>query len=133
MRARYKSPTGNGTVEVADNATLQTVLDELRSRTGLQRFTVKFGPPMAMQTLDLSRHAETARSLGLHGETLTIVPDEPRPVTPVLAEALAPSQPSAGPQLSTTQDNPGDINIPWPERDGNTPVRIHRKNFDYKG
>lgn len=120
MRARYKSPSGTGTIDLADNATLQTVIDELRSRTGIQRFTIKFGPPMAMQTLDLTRLTETARSLGLNGETLTMVPDEPRAITPPVTDAPTSSQSESRPQAqrSTAQENPEDINVPWPERDG---------------
>jgi|SRR5687768_6124789 ubiquitin thioesterase OTU1 len=120
MRARYKGPNGTGTIELADDVTLQDVLEELRSRTGLERFTIKFGPPMAMKTLDLARLGDTARSLGIHGETLTVVPDEPRPLTPSLADSqgASPGQRERQPSRAPRQDNPEDINIPWPERDG---------------
>ncbi|KAK0384214.1 hypothetical protein NLU13_8302 [Sarocladium strictum] len=123
MRARYKSPNGTGIIDLADDVTLQGVLDELRRCTGLGRFTIKFGPPMAMRTLDLTRHSETAKSLGLHGETLTIVPDEPRPLTPPSAGApAAPSHAGEGP--AATQENPEDMNVPWPERDGTLLLRV---------
>lgn len=115
MRARYKSPSGTGTIELADDVTLEGLLIELKIRTGVESFTVKYGPPMAMKTLDLSRRMETARSLGLHGETLTIVPDEMRAVTP---PAAAPQNDNAQISQTALQDNPEDINIPWPERDG---------------
>lgn len=107
MRARYKGPAGTGIIEMLDSATVQDVLDELRARTGIVSFTIKYGPPMAMKTLDLGQVSETARSIGLHGETLTIVPEE-APLAPDTTTQAA-SQPS---------ESPEDINVPWPGREG---------------
>ncbi|KAL6400383.1 hypothetical protein AUP68_16086 [Ilyonectria robusta] len=107
MRARYKGPAGTGIIEMPDSATVQDVLDELRARTGIVSFTIKYGPPMAMKTLDLGQVGETARSIGLHGETLTIVPEEAPPAPDTTTQAA--SQPSEGPE---------DINVPWPGREG---------------
>ncbi|KAI5460246.1 hypothetical protein BGZ63DRAFT_509537 [Mariannaea sp. PMI_226] len=113
MRARYKGPAGTGIIELPDSATVQELLNELQTRTGFVSFTVKYGPPMAMKSLDLSLAGETARSVGLHGETLTIVPAEapPAPIRPL--EAKEPRQ--AAPQ---SHSNIEDINIPWREREG---------------
>lgn len=107
MRARYKGPAGTGIIEMPDSATVQDILDELRARTGIVSFTIKYGPPMAMKTLDLGQAGETARSIGLHGETLTIVPEEAPPAPDTTTQAA--SQPSEGPE---------DINVPWPGREG---------------
>lgn len=123
MRARYKGPSGTGILEVADDATVQRVFDELKAMTGIGAFTLKYGPPMAMKTLDASQGAEVARSLGLHGETLTIVPDEQRPLSPVDPPSDVPpesiQEPRRGRQPRTqSNENPEDINVPWPEREG---------------
>ncbi|KAH7129302.1 hypothetical protein B0J13DRAFT_135143 [Dactylonectria estremocensis] len=112
MRARYKGPAGTGIIEASDSATVQDIVEELRARTGIDRFTIKYGPPMAMRTLDLSQVAETARSIGLHGETLTIVPDE-APPAPASVQAI--SQPS---------ENPDEINVPWSGREGTLLLRV---------
>lgn len=117
MRARYKGPAGTGIIELGDDATVKAVFDDLRSKTGLQGFTLKYGPPMAMKTLNIGQANEVARSLGLHGETLTIVPDEARPTPPPpqtsSTSQIRPSQPAPKPN-----DGPEEANIPWAERDG---------------
>ncbi|KAF4963862.1 hypothetical protein FSARC_8156 [Fusarium sarcochroum] len=85
MRARFKGPAGTGILEIPDDATVQTLFDELRTKTGISNFSIKYGPPMAMKTLETSQNDQIARSLGLHGETLTIVPEDipPPPAEPV--------------------------------------------------
>lgn len=115
MRARYKGPAGTGIIEIGDNATVKALFDDLRSKTGIGSFTLKYGPPMAMKTLDLGRANEIARLLGLHGETLTIVPDEARPVSPQTS-----STSQNRPPLPTPKSNDGaeEANVPWPEREG---------------
>lgn len=123
MRARYKGPSGTGILEVADDATVGDVFEELRAKTGIAAFTLKYGPPMAMKTLNLSQKADIARSLGLHGETLTIVPDERRVPSPVPAPSSTSSMPAAKhsrEQQPRTQsnENPEEVNVPWPEREG---------------
>jgi ubiquitin thioesterase OTU1 len=111
MKARYKGPAGTGIIELTDSATVGDLLSELRTLTGIASFTIKYGPPMAMKNLDLGLIGETARSAGLHGETLTIVPAE-EPPTPVKTEAAKSS-------ANRSSDNdPGDINVPWREREG---------------
>ena len=115
MRARYKGPAGTGIVEIPDEATVEALFDELRARTGIRNFTVKYGPPMAMRTIESSQRKAVARSLGLHGETLTIVPDEARPVTPPVTSTVHPpkSQPATSPS-----EGPEEVNVPWLEREG---------------
>lgn len=124
MRARYKGPAGTGVVEVNDDASVQSLLDEIRSKTGIERFSIKYGPPMAMKTLDQCHLNQTAKALGLHGETLTIVPDEARSVSPISAgpEIALPNQQQTRdsqqqPRLQL-DEQPEDINVPWPEREG---------------
>lgn len=135
MRARYKSPNGTGTIDLTDDATLQEVLNELKDRTGLQSFTIKYGPPMAMRSLDLSRLTETAKDLRLHGETLTIVPDEPRSITPIGDTVVnPPNNAESQNRRRSPQDGPEDINVPWPERDGTLcerPRSPKKHNTDY--
>lgn len=117
MRARYKGPAGTGIIEIADDATVQTLLDEIRARTGIVGFTIKYGPPMAMKTLDTSQGDRIARSVGLHGENLTIVPDEARPVSPTNMRDKTSEQSQSQPTHKPS-DSPEEVNIPWPEREG---------------
>jgi ubiquitin thioesterase OTU1 len=123
MRARYKAPSGTGIIELPDDATLDTLLGELRTKSGISSFTIKYGPPMAMKSLDLSQRDQTAKSLGLHGETLTIVPDEARPVSPLpqdkTSETVAQRQPE-----EPSKKGPEDVHIPWPDREGTLLLRV---------
>jgi hypothetical protein len=123
MRARYKGPSGTGVLQLPDDATVQNVLDEIRTKTGISRFVLKHGPPMAMKTIELKDSNISAVSLGLHGETLTVVPDEASPDT-ASANLIAPASNSQSnsnrPRNSGSQASgkPEDINVPWPEREG---------------
>lgn len=121
MRARFKGPAGTGIIEIPDDATVKTLFDELRSRTEIANFAVKYGPPMAMKTLDLSQSLEVARSLGLHGETLTIVPDEPRPILLDPSQAASSSAQAPTPK---SDRNPEEVNVPWPDREGTLLLRV---------
>jgi len=129
MRARYKGPSGTGIVDLSDEATVKDVFDVLRERAGVQSFTVKYGPPMSMKTISPPELHLSARSLGLHGETLTIVPEQPRPVTPPLIASEPEhgyrNQHSAQQRAQVGSDNTvEDITIPWPEREGTILLRV---------
>lgn len=123
MRARYKGPSGTGVLQLPDDATVQNVLDEIRTKTGISRFMLKHGPPMAMKTIELKDSNISAVSLGLHGETLTVVPEEAssdtapaNPIAPASDSQSNSNQPrNSG---SQTGGKPEDINVPWPEREG---------------
>lgn len=113
MRARYKWPGGTGIITLGDDATLGDVIQELASKTLLADFGIRFGPPTAMKALDMSRLHQSAKEIGIHGETLTIVPNE---------ERLAPSTERTGevrPERPQAQkERPQDVNVPWDARDG---------------
>lgn len=114
MRARYKAPAGTGIIELGDESTVKVLFDELRNKTGISRFTVRYGPPMAMKTLESSEG--NARSLGLNGETLTIVPEEAPPASSLDVQSAAQSRPSQ--PTSASRDGPEEAHIPWPDREG---------------
>lgn len=113
MRARYKWPGGTGIITLGDDATLGDIVKELTSKTLLTDFGIKFGPPTAMKALDMSRVNQSAKEIGIHGETLTIVPNEKRP---------PPSRQNTGEDRQerhqAQQKRPQDVNVPWDVRDG---------------
>jgi ubiquitin thioesterase OTU1 len=119
MRARYKGPDGTGIVELPNDATVQSLFDELRTKTGISSFTLKYGPPTSMTSLDLSQGDAIAASLGLNGQTLTIVPTEARPLTPPPAGSTS-NDAADLPQRTErpSRKSPDEISVPWPERDG---------------
>ncbi|KAM3485301.1 hypothetical protein MY3957_009981 [Beauveria namnaoensis] len=116
MKVRYKWPGGTGIITLGDDATLGDVVQELASKTSLSNFSIKFGQPTAMKTLDMSDLDQLAKKLRLHGETLTIVPHEAR---------SSPTKQFAGetgilePEIHRRQTMvPQDVHVPWEVRDG---------------
>ncbi|KAJ6439966.1 Cyclin PHO80-like protein [Purpureocillium lavendulum] len=97
MRTRFKSPSGTGIVELDDEATVGTLFDEIRARTGM---TVA---------------EQAAKSLGLHGETLTIVEDETASTQRSVQDTRASSQGRGAPQGDNSAE---EMVVPWPEREG---------------
>ena len=118
MKTRYKSPGGTGVLELSDEVTVQALFEEIRRKTGIRDFIVKYGPPMAMQTLDFSQRDAIAKSLGLHGETLTVVPNEALiDESPQTASQVRHPGPRDSNQVHPNTD-PQDIVVPWPQREG---------------
>ncbi|KAI0005207.1 OTU-domain-containing protein [Xylariaceae sp. FL0662B] len=72
MKIRYKAPSGGGTLEVDDGATVGQLLDTLKSSTGFADVTVKYGWPP--QALSADQDGRSVQSLGLQRESLTVVP-----------------------------------------------------------
>lgn len=119
MRARYKGPAGTGILEIPDDATVKVLFDELRAKTGITTFGIKYGPPMAMKTLEASKSDQFARSLGLHGETLTIVPEDvPPPAPPAPLQTGTAQHQAMTSRAAKLNESPEDVNVPWPEQGG---------------
>ena len=126
MRTRFKSPSGTGILELDDDATVEALLDEIKARTGIRRFIVKYGPPMAMKTLGPSYAHEAARSFGLHGETLTVVPEDSNDTPPESTTgARHLPRDKVGNRPSAQNDSADDMVVPWPEREG-TLCKLHQ-------
>lgn len=141
MRARYKGPAGTGVLTLDDAATVGQVFDEIRSQSGIADFTLKYGWPL--KTLDASQKAESAKSLGLNGETFTIVPSESTTTATATATATAPSAEAPASSslsgLSLNRDTsssfggpeppakgPEGVSIPWPDRQGTLCENTHK-------
>lgn len=135
MRSKYKSSEGSGIIEFDDGATLGTVYEMLRNETGINSFSIKIGPPMAMKTLDTRQMDVLARSLGLNNETLTIVSEDPKvePATMAATPGRMPQQTASHTPEKSSAADIDEIYVPWPARDGTLrrlyPVlsRIHKK------
>lgn len=111
---------GTGIIEVGDDATVQTIFEAIKTRTLIESFAIKYGPPTAIQTLSLDQRGLSAKSLGLHGETITIVPTEST-TRPSATDEISTSVPGYEKEARSDhspQNNPGDVIVPWPEREG---------------
>ncbi|KAL7619977.1 ubiquitin-specific protease otu1 [Parahypoxylon ruwenzoriense] len=94
MKVRYKAPSGGGSLELDDSATVGQLLESIKASTGYAEVMVKYGwPPKA---LDADQGYATLQSLGLQRESFTVVPVETSPPA-VAAENPQPAQEAAAP------------------------------------
>lgn len=117
MRSRYKSPAGTGIVEIDDGATVEVLFQALRAQTLIENFTIKYGPPTGMQTISLEHRELAAANLGLHGQTLTIVPGESKADISNIRRPPAFEFKHAEATLSNSNHFDDPI-VPWPQREG---------------
>ncbi|GKT89958.1 LOW QUALITY PROTEIN: OTU-like cysteine protease [Colletotrichum tofieldiae] len=130
MRARYKGPGGTGVVSLEDTATVGDLFNEIKEKTGIADFSLKYGWPL--QTLTLEQKDANAKDLGLNGQSFSIEPAQPRAITPPPAAPPAASRgPEAGgpaakkARLDPDADaTPSEISIPWPERESTLLLRV---------
>jgi ubiquitin thioesterase OTU1 len=133
MRARYKGPSGTGVLELPDDAAVGNIFEEITLKTGLSDFTLKYGWPL--KTLEPSQKDAIAKSLGLSGETFTIVPgasDEgPKGASSTRGQDQASVQETSTSQSSGRPNKrvrveeeasrargPEGVSVAWPDRGG---------------
>ncbi|KAK1975403.1 OTU-like cysteine protease [Colletotrichum cereale] len=130
MRARFKGPGGTGVVSLDDTATVGDLFIEIKDKTGIADFSLKYGWPL--QTLTLEHKDANANDLGLNGQSFSIEPAQPRAFTPPPA---APPATARGPEAggpaakkarldSDADATPSEISIPWPERESTLLLRV---------
>ncbi|OHE98528.1 OTU-like cysteine protease [Colletotrichum orchidophilum] len=121
MRARYKGPGGTGVVSLEDTATVQDLFNEIKDKTGIAEFSLKYGWPL--QTLTLEQKDANAKDLGLNGQSFSIEPAQHRAITPPPVAPAARAPEASGPASkkprfdSDADPTPSEISIPWPERE----------------
>lgn len=110
---------GTGIIELDDDATVQTIFDAIKTKTLIENFAIKYGPPIAIQTLSLDQRELSAKSLGIHGETLTIVPKEAKSSLSATDDTTsAPDYQKEARAGRSPENKSGDVIVPWPEREG---------------
>jgi ubiquitin thioesterase OTU1 len=90
LKIRYRAPSGGGTLDLDENATVRQLFDAIKEKTGSGEVTIKYGwPPKALAAdqADLS-----LVSLNLQRENLTVIPAERAPSpSPATAQPAAPA------------------------------------------
>ena len=118
MRLRYKAPSGGGTLELDDAATVAQLLEAVKQATSASEVTIKYGWPP--QALNLDQPDTSLQSLGLQRESLTVIPVENPSSSEVPATSAAPATsasasgavPSSRPPKGIKDQN---ISVPMPE------------------
>ncbi|EEP82107.1 conserved hypothetical protein [Uncinocarpus reesii 1704] len=88
MRVRIRGPSGQSTVSLQDTATVGDLLDQIKAKTALAGFDIKYGYPPRSLSLDQINRSTAITEIGvdLNGEQLIIIPKagasstEPPPV-----------------------------------------------------
>ncbi|KAH8653314.1 hypothetical protein BX600DRAFT_440400 [Xylariales sp. PMI_506] len=104
IKIRYRAPSGGGTLELGESATVADLFTVVKEQTGSSDITVKYGwPPKALahDQADLS-----VVSLGLQRESLTIVTNESTQSPAASAALPPPSAPPAQAASSLTKSLP---------------------------
>lgn len=85
LKIRYRAPSGGGTLDLDENATVGQLFDAIKEKTGSSDVTIKYGwPPKALA----ADQAELSLvSLNLQRESLTVVLAERAPSPPPAAPA----------------------------------------------
>ncbi|KAL1958453.1 hypothetical protein VTO42DRAFT_4317 [Malbranchea cinnamomea] len=133
MRIRVRGPSGQSTVLLEDTATIRDLCGQIREKTGLSSFDVKYGyPPKPLRLDQFDQGAKLADTgVKLNGEQLIITRKEGSAASsstpslhqqqqqqqqkrpPAAAVAAVASQPSRGDGLSAAQspDNPSLLSL----------------------
>ncbi|KAH8196043.1 hypothetical protein TruAng_009789 [Truncatella angustata] len=117
LKIRYRAPSGPGTLDLDDDATVKQLFDAIKEKTSSSDVTIKYGwPPKALTTEEAGA---SIVSLNLQRESLTVVLAEAAAPSPSPAPSLPqPSAPSAtiGPEASLGQkdvkDGPVTVQMP---------------------
>ena len=87
MRTRLRAPGGASTLQLPDDATVSDLIAQIKEKTSLSNFDVKYGYPPRPLVLDQYPKSQALSTLDvkLNGEQLTIsARDPPEEQTPVV-------------------------------------------------
>jgi ubiquitin thioesterase OTU1 len=121
LKIRYKAPTGGGTLEIQDDATVGQLFDALKEKTGHSVIAIKYGWPPRSLTPDQMDTAITA--LNLHRESLTVSAER----------ALTPPPATPQPAAATSANELGDFSNTGSKNIGDKPVTVLMPTGTYLG
>ncbi|ORY67236.1 uncharacterized protein BCR38DRAFT_337697 [Pseudomassariella vexata] len=117
-KIRFKAPSGQGVVELEDDATARQLTDAIKTKIDSTDITIKYGWPL--KTLGSDQLDATILSLNLQRENLTIVPAESRVPSP------APTPTNKVTEKAPSRRNPEDVNVQIPGKPGDPSFLILR-------
>ncbi|KAJ3560330.1 hypothetical protein NPX13_g9340 [Xylaria arbuscula] len=133
MRIRFRGPSGGGSLELHEDATVTDLMSALEAETGSGVTAVKYGWPL--RTLDAQQGDQSVRELGLQRENLTIVPAENPVQEQKQQEPPSAPTPAQGydAQLaaSLSYGSGEDVKVEMPESRTNLVLRVMPDDGDY--
>ncbi|KAL2132867.1 hypothetical protein VTI74DRAFT_3213 [Chaetomium olivicolor] len=113
-----RSPNGQSRIQIDDESTLRDLVELIKQKTGLSKFSLKYGYPL--QGLDISPSLQNSsiKDLKLRGETIVVAPSDPTPPAPALQPAPAETK------FVPKKVEPDETSVEWPERGGHVVLRV---------
>ncbi|KAL5332811.1 hypothetical protein BJX70DRAFT_382915 [Aspergillus crustosus] len=133
MNFRIRGPSGQFSVTLSEDATIEDLRNEIVNMTGLTAYDVNYGYPPLPLSLDHAEGHQKLAELGvkLHREQLTIAPrDGPGPEPNARKEDASNTTPSSSPKVSLSPKKepagsaPDDLELLSPEHGGTFIVRV---------
>lgn len=123
VQIRLRAPNGNVRLDVEEETTLRDLVELIKEKTEVRRFSLKYGWPLTELDISPASLGLTVAELKLRGETIVVVPHESASATPA-AEATSQGAQRAGDVQPTPKPftakgmEPDETVVEWPERGG---------------
>lgn len=110
-----RTPTGQSRIQLDEKSTLQDLVEHIKSKTGLNDFSLKYGfPPKALDVSPPLLHT-SVNDLKLRGETILVTPVES--ALPTAAQQAPSTEPKPKP-FTPKGIEPDETSLEWSERGG---------------
>ncbi|KAH8887037.1 OTU-domain-containing protein [Thozetella sp. PMI_491] len=117
IQVRLRAPSGQSRLELDDTTTYAQFLDLVKEKTGLTKFTLKYGYPLKDLRPGPEESETTVKDLKLHGETIVVASLES-------AEPTAPPPAPEKPKFEPKGVEPDETVVKWPQRGGYVVLRV---------
>ncbi|KAK0669963.1 hypothetical protein QBC41DRAFT_355454 [Cercophora samala] len=115
IQIALRAPNGQSRIQVEDESTLSDLVALIKSKTELERFTLKYGYPLKNLDLTPASQSSSIKDLKLRGETIVVAPIDTAPQTP-------PEPPK--PAFVPKGIEPDETSLDWPARGGYMVLRV---------
>jgi ubiquitin thioesterase OTU1 len=119
VQIRLRGPNGQVRLDVEEETTLKDLLELIKEKTEVQRFSLKYGYPLKELDTSASALNSTVADLKLRNETIVVVPHESATANATAqgAQKSADVQPAPKPFTAKSME-PDETVVEWPERGG---------------
>ncbi|KAK4642037.1 ubiquitin-specific protease otu1 [Podospora bellae-mahoneyi] len=118
IQIALRAPNGQSRIQVEDESTLSDLVALIKSKTELERFSLKYGYPLKNLDISLSSQSSSIKDLKLRGETIVVAPIDTAP-----APAPEPAKP-AKPAFVPKGIEPDETSLEWASRGGYIVLRV---------
>lgn len=120
VQIRLRGPNGQVRLEVEEETTLKELVELIKEKTEVKRFSLKYGYPLAQLDISPAALSSTVADLKLRNETIVVVPHESASATQATAQGAQKSadvQPTPKPFTPKGME-PDETVVEYPEKGG---------------